>query len=167
MQWPEATAGVTGEATDSGLLISALPAASGLLPAASGLPSGLDLPCTDDPDLFFAEAPADLEQAKALCQGCRARINCLQGALARREHGGVWGGELLVNGRIVARKRPRGRPRKTDPAITGQAAEQRPARDRGPVPQAVAERAFRQPGGAEILHRRPAARVGERSRCPC
>lgn len=110
MQWPDATAGVTGEATDSGLLISALP-------AACGLPSGLDPPCTDDPDLFFAEAPADLEQAKALCQGCRARINCLQGALARREHWGVWGGELLVNGTIVARKRPRGRPRKTDPSV--------------------------------------------------
>jgi WhiB family transcriptional regulator, redox-sensing transcriptional regulator len=75
-------------------------------------PAGLDLPCSDDPELFFAEAPADVETAKALCQGCRAREACLEGALERREPWGVWGGELLLRGTIVPRKRPRGRPRK-------------------------------------------------------
>ena len=75
---------------------------------------GLDLPCTDDPELFFAEAPADVEAAKALCQGCRVRAACLEGALDRREPWGVWGGELLLRGAIVPRKRPRGRPRKAD-----------------------------------------------------
>ena len=75
-------------------------------------PAGLDLPCTDDPELFFAEAPADVEAAKALCQGCRIRDACLEGALERREPWGVWGGELLLRGTIVPRKRPRGRPRK-------------------------------------------------------
>ena len=83
----------------------------------AGVPSGLDLPCTEDPELFFAEAPSDVEQAKALCQGCRARIGCLEGALARREPWGVWGGELLLRGTIVPRKRPRGRPRKEDADI--------------------------------------------------
>ena len=78
---------------------------------------GLDLPCTDDPELFFAEAPADVETAKALCQGCRARLGCLEGALERREPWGVWGGELLLRGTIVPRKRPRGRPRKEDAEI--------------------------------------------------
>ncbi|HLI37480.1 MAG TPA: WhiB family transcriptional regulator [Streptosporangiaceae bacterium] len=72
----------------------------------------MDLPCTDDPDLFFAEAPGDVERAKAICRGCRARIACLTGALERREPWGVWGGELLLHGAIVPRKRPRGRPRK-------------------------------------------------------
>jgi WhiB family redox-sensing transcriptional regulator len=75
---------------------------------------GLDLPCTDDAELFFAEAPADVETAKALCQGCRIRVACLEGALDRREPWGVWGGELLLRGAIVPRKRPRGRPRKAD-----------------------------------------------------
>jgi WhiB family transcriptional regulator, redox-sensing transcriptional regulator len=84
----------------------------------AGVPSGLDLPCTEDPELFFAEAPGDVEQAKALCQGCRVRIACLEGALERREPWGVWGGELLLRGTIVPRKRPRGRPRKEDTAIT-------------------------------------------------
>jgi WhiB family redox-sensing transcriptional regulator len=76
------------------------------------VPTGLDLPCADEPELFFAEAPEDVETAKALCQGCRAREVCLQGALERREPWGVWGGELLLRGIVVPRKRPRGRPRK-------------------------------------------------------
>lgn len=84
--------------------------------AATGLPVGLDLPCTEDPELFFAESPEDVEQAKAMCRGCRARLACLAGALERREPWGVWGGELLIRGAIVPRKRPRGRPRKTEVA---------------------------------------------------
>jgi WhiB family redox-sensing transcriptional regulator len=80
------------------------------------LPVGLDLPCTEDPELFFAESPDDVEQAKAMCRGCRARLACLAGALERREPWGVWGGELLIRGTIVPRKRPRGRPRKAEQA---------------------------------------------------
>jgi WhiB family transcriptional regulator, redox-sensing transcriptional regulator len=80
------------------------------------LPVGLDLPCTEDPELFFAESPEDVETAKALCRGCRAKTACLTGALERREPWGVWGGELLMRGAIVPRKRPRGRPRKTEVA---------------------------------------------------
>ena len=77
----------------------------------------LDLPCTEDPELFFAELPEDVELAKAMCRGCRARLACLAGALERREPYGVWGGELLMRGTIVPRKRPRGRPRKDVVAI--------------------------------------------------
>jgi len=81
-------------------------------PVGTALPVGLDLPCTEDPELFFAESPQDVEQAKAMCRGCRARLACLADALERREPWGVWGGELLMRGAIVPRKRPRGRPRK-------------------------------------------------------
>ena len=71
------------------------------------------LPCRlVDPELFFAEAPSDVEAAKELCQECPARDACLAGALQRRAPWGVWGGELFVAGAVVARKRPRGRPRK-------------------------------------------------------
>jgi WhiB family redox-sensing transcriptional regulator len=82
-------------------------------------PTGLslDLPCTEHPELFFAESPQDVERAKAMCRGCRARLACLAGALERREPCGVWGGELLISGAIVPRKRPRGRPRKDVAAI--------------------------------------------------
>ena len=84
--------------------------------AGTAFPVGLDLPCTEDPELFFAESPQDVETAKAMCRDCRARIACLTGALERREPWGVWGGELLMRGAIVPRKRPRGRPRKTEVA---------------------------------------------------
>ena len=71
------------------------------------------LPCRlVDPEVFFAEAAADVEAAKALCVDCPLRAACLAGALERREPWGVWGGELFVAGVVVARKRPRGRPRK-------------------------------------------------------
>ncbi len=73
----------------------------------------LDLPCTtQEPDLFFAESPADVELAKSICGPCPVREQCLAGALQRRELHGVWGGQLFVAGEIVAYKRPRGRPRK-------------------------------------------------------
>jgi WhiB family redox-sensing transcriptional regulator len=74
---------------------------------------GIDLPCwAHDPDLFFAEQPYEVEAAKAVCTGCPLRRECLAGALDRREPCGVWGGQLVVLGAVVARKRPRGRPRK-------------------------------------------------------
>jgi WhiB family redox-sensing transcriptional regulator len=72
----------------------------------------LVLPCTEDPELFFAQSPQDVEQAKAMCRRCQARLACLAGALERREPWGVWGGELLMSGAIVPHKRARGRPRK-------------------------------------------------------
>ena len=71
------------------------------------------LPCrVEDPDLWFAETPAQLETAKALCADCPVRSACLAGALDRGEPWGVWGGEIFERGVVIARKRPRGRPRK-------------------------------------------------------
>ncbi len=73
------------------------------------------LPCRrGNPELWFAESPADVERAKALCVPCPLREACLSGALERREPWGVWGGQLVVAGVVVPRKRPRGRPRKVD-----------------------------------------------------
>ena len=73
----------------------------------------VDLPCRSyDAELFFAESPTDVELAKSLCASCPVRATCLAGALDRREPWGVWGGELFIGGVVVARKRPRGRPRK-------------------------------------------------------
>lgn len=75
------------------------------------------LPCrTNDAELFFAESPSDVELAKALCQSCPVRAECLAGALERREPWGVWGGELFLQGVVIPRKRPRGRPRKNEVA---------------------------------------------------
>ncbi|MFT4262127.1 MAG: WhiB family transcriptional regulator [Nocardioides sp.] len=72
-----------------------------------------ELPCrANNPELWFAESPADVEAAKSLCQDCPMQSLCLDGALARREPWGVWGGELFLQGVVIPRKRPRGRPRK-------------------------------------------------------
>jgi len=117
MQWPDASTEAVAviepyvdKNAEQDIAVSGIAALFSL----GNVPEGLDLPCTDDPELFFAEAPADVEAAKALCQGCRIRVACLEGALERREPWGVWGGELLLRGTIVPRKRPRGRPRKED-----------------------------------------------------
>lgn len=75
------------------------------------------LPCrVNDPELWFAEAPSDVEEAKALCTDCPVQQMCFSGALDRREPWGVWGGELFLQGVVIPRKRPRGRPRKHDAA---------------------------------------------------
>ena len=72
-----------------------------------------EIPCrVADPDLFFAESPSDVEAAKVLCVDCPVRDACLAGAMDRREPWGVWGGELFLQGTVIPRKRPRGRPRK-------------------------------------------------------
>ena len=77
--------------------------------------TGLDLPCrSGDADLWFAEAPAELERAKTLCGHCPIQAECLAGALRRAEPWGVWGGQIFERGAVVHRKRPRGRPSKAD-----------------------------------------------------
>jgi WhiB family redox-sensing transcriptional regulator len=72
------------------------------------------LPCreADDADLWFADSPAELELAKTLCSECPVKAECLTGALRRGEPWGVWGGEIIQRGSVIARKRPRGRPSK-------------------------------------------------------
>jgi WhiB family transcriptional regulator, redox-sensing transcriptional regulator len=76
-------------------------------------PTQHELPChAGDPDLWFADDPADLEHAKKLCGPCPIRSQCLAAALRREEPWGVWGGQIFERGVVVARKRARGRPRK-------------------------------------------------------
>lgn len=62
--------------------------------------------------LFFSEEPAEIEEARSLCRTCTLRVQCLKGAVERREQEGVWGGYLFDRGRAVAMKQPRGRPPK-------------------------------------------------------
>jgi WhiB family redox-sensing transcriptional regulator len=76
------------------------------------------IPCrTGDPELWFAEQSAQVEQAKALCRECPLQQGCLAGAIERAEPWGVWGGEVFVAGQVVASKRGRGRPRKDASAV--------------------------------------------------
>ena len=63
-------------------------------------------------DLFFSDEIPDIIEAKRICSTCPVVDECLDGAIARREPWGVWGGQLFMNGRILAQKRKRGRPPK-------------------------------------------------------
>ncbi len=63
--------------------------------------------------LFFADDEFDIARAKAICSKCGLAPNCLSDALDRSEPHGVWGGQLLSDGVVVAVKRGRGRPPKT------------------------------------------------------
>ncbi|MGH3734974.1 MAG: WhiB family transcriptional regulator [Micromonosporaceae bacterium] len=91
-------------------------------PFEGAVEAGRALPCREyDPDLWFADVPAELEVAKVLCGECPLRVECLASALERREPWGVWGGEIFERGAVVARKRPRGRPRKDAAAAEAKA----------------------------------------------
>ncbi len=71
--------------------------------------------------LFYSEQLDDIARAKAICVKCPARQSCFDGALVRREPYGVWGGQLFYKGRVLALKRPRGRPPKNPPTLLPEA----------------------------------------------
>lgn len=62
--------------------------------------------------LFFSDNTNHQARAKAMCSKCSVSTQCLEAALTRRELWGIWGGELIENGRVVVGKRGRGRPPK-------------------------------------------------------
>lgn len=75
-----------------------------------------DAGCRDEAasltSLFFSDEILDIVRAKTICASCPLIEPCLEGAMARREPWGVWGGELFLNGKVLAQKRKRGRPPK-------------------------------------------------------
>ena len=77
----------------------------------SGCPAGSTTPSCGSPSPL-----PTWSVAKALCTDCPVQALCLAGALDRREPWGVWGGELFLQGVVIPRKRPRGRPRKNEVA---------------------------------------------------
>jgi WhiB family redox-sensing transcriptional regulator len=78
------------------------------------IPTGSTARCADGngtlTPLFFSDDNVDIARAKAICTRCTLRDACLDDALQRLEPWGVWGGELIEDGRIVVDRRPRGRP---------------------------------------------------------
>lgn len=97
----------------SQLTAEAMPLPQLLDSAASHLESAQPLPCQlNEAELWFSAIPAEVEMAKSLCATCPVKATCLEAAVQRQEPWGVWGAELFESGVIIARKRPRGRPRK-------------------------------------------------------
>ena len=62
--------------------------------------------------LFFSEELQDIAAAKRICATCPVLATCLEARSIGGSRGGVWGGQLLLNGKILASKRRRGRPPK-------------------------------------------------------
>lgn len=64
-------------------------------------------PCKADPELMFATAARDIEDAKAVCRGCSAIERCLQWALDTGTEHGVWGGLSEAERRTMQRRTAR------------------------------------------------------------
>ena len=62
--------------------------------------------------VYFSEELQDIAMAKSICSTCPVIVECLEGAIERHEPWGVWGGQMFINGKILATKRRRGRPPK-------------------------------------------------------
>lgn len=60
---------------------------------------------TADPDELFVTGAAQ-NRAKAVCQGCVVRTECLSDALDNQVEFGVWGGMTERERRALLRRRP-------------------------------------------------------------
>jgi WhiB family redox-sensing transcriptional regulator len=60
-----------------------------------------------DPDIFYPVSDEDAADAKAICAQCPVQGACLEWALTRREHDGVWGGATERERRRIIRRRRR------------------------------------------------------------
>ena len=69
-----------------------------------------------DPEPWFAASPVGREQATALCRHRPILLDCLGVASRPEQPWGGRGGKILDDGTRIPRKRPRGRPRKPEPA---------------------------------------------------
>jgi len=62
--------------------------------------------CRDmDTDIFFPLTDEEAGPAKAVCATCPVRAECLQFALASRQHDGVWGGLTETERRRLRRRK--------------------------------------------------------------
>ena len=60
-----------------------------------------------DPSIFFPVSDEESDEARAVCEACIVRDDCLEFALENREHEGVWGGATERERRRIIRRRRR------------------------------------------------------------
>lgn len=60
-----------------------------------------------NPDLFFSEEPEDEATAKALCEGCPVRMDCLEFAFRKGIEHGIFGGLKDTERRSMLKRRGR------------------------------------------------------------
>jgi len=59
--------------------------------------------CRGETRSFFSTAPGNLAKARALCEGCPVRQECLEAALGDSELQGMWGGTTELERRKLRR----------------------------------------------------------------
>ena len=63
---------------------------------------GQSLKCAGKPELYVDyDIPPSAEQAAALCEGCPIAELCLEYALVTKQAWGVWGGHIIVAGKVL------------------------------------------------------------------
>lgn len=65
-----------------------------------------------DPDIFYPDRGVPSSSAKAICNECAVQLDCLEFALTRDEHFGIWGGLSERERRKLYRERQRSSQRK-------------------------------------------------------
>ncbi len=60
-----------------------------------------------DASIFYPDDDDEASAAKAVCESCHVRVECLEHALAVREKSGVWGGATERDRRRIIRQRRR------------------------------------------------------------
>ncbi len=64
--------------------------------------------CTNeevDPEIFFPERGGSSKAARAVCDKCEVRLQCLEYALNNKEQFGIWGGTSERERRKLRRER--------------------------------------------------------------
>ena len=62
--------------------------------------------CTEvDPEIFFPERGGSSKAARAVCNRCEVRMQCLEYALNNKEQFGIWGGTSERERRRLRRER--------------------------------------------------------------
>jgi WhiB family transcriptional regulator, redox-sensing transcriptional regulator len=66
--------------------------------------------CTEvDPEIFFPERGGSSKSARAVCDKCLVKQDCLEYALKNKEQFGIWGGTSERERRKIRRERARRR----------------------------------------------------------
>ena len=61
-----------------------------------------------DVEMFFPDSEADVGPALSVCATCPVRTECLDWAIATRQHDGIWGGTTESERKRIRRRRAAG-----------------------------------------------------------
>lgn len=84
-----------------------------------------------DPVIFYPHTDEEADAAKAVCAVCPVQNECLEYAIGKREHEGVWGGHTERERQRIIRRRRRLRAMADNATVNKSAVEVEPLRSTG------------------------------------